>query len=174
VVAVVAVIATLALVGAFLLYRSSLERPDPFAERIARNAPDRLSVRQIALRHPDSEGHGMTWTTVEVPLATNHPSVLGKLVVSAWGTRVAESCPSSSAGSPVAHFFYDERRIAYIDLDPAFLQGCTTGTTGEVELMEALEETVRANIPGTSAIVLMSGGIPLTTLGHHLSREYGR
>jgi len=172
--AVIAVVIALALMGAFLMYRHSLERPEPFAERIARNAPDGLSVRQITLRHPAPAGAGMTWSTVNVPLTTDHPSVLGKLVVSAWASRVAEACPMGSEGSLVPHFFYDERRIAYIDFDRAFLQGCTAGTAGEVELMEALEQTVRANLPGTAAIVLMSGGVPLATSGHHLAWEYRR
>lgn len=159
--------------GAFLHYRSTLERPDPFADRTARNAPDRLSVRQIAVRHPAENGGGVVWSTITVPLPFDDVSSLGKLVVSEWARRVMAACGAGAPRAAVAHFFYDERRIAYIDFDPSFYDLCPVGTTGERELVESLEQTVRANIPSTASVALLSGGTPVTAPWRHLATRAG-
>ncbi|MBN1424638.1 hypothetical protein JXA88_08780 [Candidatus Fermentibacteria bacterium] len=164
----------LAAVGAFLHYRSTLEQPDPSIDRIARESPDRLSVRQIMVCHPGENGEGMLWSTMLVPLASDDPSTLGKLAVAAWAERVALACGMRVDHPLIQHFFYDERRIAYIDFDPSLYDGCPVGTTGEREILTSLENTVRANLPSTASIVLLSGGINVTSpWGHLLTRPGG-
>lgn len=167
----VIVAAMAALVAAFLLYRRTLEHPDPYADRVARSDPDRISVRRILVRHPLPEGQGMAWSETLVPSAANHPSTLGRLVVTTWAARVAECCGMPPTTPAIARFFYDERRVVYIDLEPTFLTGCAVGTTGETELIESLEETVRANLPAATAIVLAAGGVPVDTPWGHISLE---
>jgi hypothetical protein len=173
VLAIVAIVVALAAVVAFLVYRSTLERPDERDNRMTRNAPDRLSVRQIMVRHPAPEGGGMVWSAIGVPVTAGGMTALGSIVVSAWGDRVAEAC-GASGKERLSHFFYDERRVAYIDFSPAFLSGCAVGTSGEMELIESLEQTVWANLPGTAGIVLLSGGTPVDAPWRHVDARSGR
>ncbi len=163
----------LSVVVAVYFYRQSLERPDLLALRVARASPDVISWVSVRVRHPDKAG--FTWSTVRTPLSSDPPAIVAERVATIWAHRVSASCggPEESLAA-VSHVFVDGTRTVYIDFDPRFFATCAVGTVGEQELLDALEQTVRANVDGVRAIVLFSGGIPLQTAWGHVALDEGR
>ncbi len=72
------------------------------------------------------------------------------------------------AGTSVLHVYLDDDGLLTLDLSRAFLQGFRGGTGAEYLAIASLVRTLGTNEPEVKQVLIVCGGVPLTTLGGHL------
>jgi hypothetical protein len=72
------------------------------------------------------------------------------------------------AGTGVLHVYLGDDGLLTLDLSRAFLQGFHGGSGAEYLAIASLVRTLGANEPEVKQVLIVCGGVPLTTLGGHL------
>jgi hypothetical protein len=75
------------------------------------------------------------------------------------------------AGTAVLHVYLDDRGLMTLDLSRAFQQGFRGGAGAEYLAVASLVRTIGANMPEVKRVLLISGGMPIATLGGHLALD---
>lgn len=75
------------------------------------------------------------------------------------------------AGTAVLNVYLDDRGLMTLDLSRAFVQGFRGGSSAEYLAVASLVRTIGANVPEVRRLLLVCGGIPLTTLGGHMALD---
>jgi len=75
------------------------------------------------------------------------------------------------AGTSVLHVYIDDRGLMTIDLSRAFQQGFRGGSSAEYLAVASLVRTIGSNLPEVKRVLLICGGVPLSTLGGHLALD---
>ncbi len=72
------------------------------------------------------------------------------------------------AGTSVLHVYLGDDGLLTLDLSRAFLQGFHGGSGAEYLAITSLVRTLGANEPEVKQVLIVCGGVPLSTLGGHL------
>lgn len=160
------VVALVLLVIAWLTYRVTRNESVPHPVAAPDSAQAGLKAATLYFAAPD--GSGLFEESRELlDRGTLHERVatlVSELDRGPRGGGVAALPP----GTAVLRVYLDDQGLMTLDLNRAFQQGFSGGSTAEYLAIASLVRTLAANVPGVRRLQITCGGAPLSTLGGHV------